>query len=142
VLRTRPLLAALAVLLAACGSGGSRPTPRPPASPPASPSATRPPAPAVLIAGANGTTIRLVRGQQVDVTLSSGELWSDPVSTVDAVLHRVSAAVDATTGDATATFSAVATGTARVTSEHRCLPKPGQACAQYIALWSVTVTVT
>jgi hypothetical protein len=49
--------------------------------------------------------------------------------------------VNSQTGDATATFSAVAAGAAKVTSEHRCLPKPGQVCPQYVAVWSVTVVV-
>jgi hypothetical protein len=107
------------------------------------PPTTRPatPAPVVVTAAANGSTVGVRLGQQVVVTLSSGERWAEPVSGDDAVLHRLSGSADAATGSATATFSAVAAGTAKVTSSRRCLPKPGQVCAQYVALWSVTVVV-
>jgi hypothetical protein len=103
---------------------------------------TTAPAGVQLDAADNDQTVSVPPGGTVTVDLSSGELWSEPASSDSAVLNRTSGGVDASTGDATATFSAVGKGVAKITATHRCLPRPGMACAMYVALWSATVTVT
>jgi hypothetical protein len=126
------------------------PATSPPATtaPATAPTTTRPtttvaaPATLHITQADNGRTLSVPLGGTVTVTLASGELWSQPVSSDSAVLRRTSGSVNASTGDATATFSAGARGAAKITSDHRCLPQPGAACAMYIALWSVSVTVT
>ena len=101
------------------------------------------PHPVAARAGAadGGRTIHLRAGQVLEVTLHTGEKWSVPTSSDPYVLAADSAGSDPTTGDATATFTAVGPGSATVASDRRCLPRPGRVCAMYIAAWSITVTV-
>jgi hypothetical protein len=107
----------------------------------AAPTTSAAPATVHITQADSGHAFTVPVGGTVVVTLASGELWAEPVSSSPA-LTRVTAGVNTSTGNADATFSAVSKGVAKISSDHRCLPRPGQACAMYIALWSVTVTVT
>jgi hypothetical protein len=104
------------------------------------PSTTSPGVTVTAAAGARSLTV--AAGQVLTVTLATGDLWAEPVSSKPDVLRRITGRVDRATGDATGRFTAAAPGSARISSSHRCLPVAGQVCGQYIALWYVTVTVT
>jgi hypothetical protein len=95
-----------------------------------------------VTASDNGRVFAVAPGQVVAVSLSTGELWTEPMPSDPTVLRRHDGAVNPTTGAATATFSAAAPGSTRVTSSRRCRPVPGKLCAMYVALWSVTITVS
>jgi hypothetical protein len=96
----------------------------------------------ILTASDNGHTFVVAPGQTVIVILSTGELWEVPRSSDSSVLRRSTGDVDAATGNATANFVASAPGSARITSAHRCRPVVGRDCPMYVALWSVTVSVS
>jgi hypothetical protein len=95
-----------------------------------------------VTASDNGRVYSVKTGQVVAVSLSSGEQWTDPIPSDPAVLHRIDGAVDRVTGNATAMFSAATDGSTLIKSSHRCLPAPGRTCPMYVALWSVTISVS
>jgi hypothetical protein len=138
-------------IAAACGSaparGGSAGPPPTTASPvvrsvPPGTTTTTAGASLTVTASDNGHVYAVKTGQVVSVSLSSGELWTAPMPSDPTVLHLIDGTVSTTTGDATATFSATTTGSSIIKSSRRCLPVPGRLCALYIALWSVTITVS
>ena len=95
-----------------------------------------------VTASDNGHTFVVTPGQTVSLILSTGELWGEPLSSDTSVLRRTTGEVDTMTGSATASFVAVARGSARVNSTRRCRPVVGRDCPLFIALWSVTVSVS
>lgn len=120
--------------------------PAPPATPttavPAPPTSGAPQSVALGV-GDNHRTVRVARGGSVRVDLHApSQRWSEPQSTDQRVLTRTSGGQNAQTGEATATFSASAAGTAQIQATGGALCPPQQPCPMYAILWSVTVEVT
>jgi hypothetical protein len=170
VVLSRAVAAAAVVALAACGSGatGARsspttsvtttssmpgtsttaavtttaPTTAAPTTTTAVRATTTAPAPVALGVADDHRTVQVARGTAVSVDLrSQGQRWSEPQSTDQRVLTRTSGAEDAQTGEATAMFTAAATGSAQLQATGGALCPPDQPCPMYAVQWSVTIEV-
>lgn len=87
-------------------------------------------------------TVQVARGTTVAVDLrTQGQRWSEPQSSDQRVLTRTSGGEDAQTGEATAKFTAAATGSAQVAATGGALCPPDQPCPMYAMQWSVTIEV-
>ncbi len=95
----------------------------------------------------NGTSITVRRGDTVVVRLHGDRTgnvtwgWSEPESSAPDVLAKVSSGGGAG-GDVFATFSAVAAGSADLSSWQTCRPTGEMACVAVAHPWNVHVTVT
>jgi hypothetical protein len=128
---------------AAAGSANAAPSntagPRPP------PTTTPPPSPGanVVVTDADdGKTFSLRVGQYLDVRLSGGMSWSEPQSSDQQVLPRLSAS-QASDGSAQGRFRAVAKGQADVsaTQSAPCATSTPR-CMVPSRLWRVTIVVS
>jgi len=101
-------------------------------------------APPVVVTQADqGRNITLKVGQTLEVRLSGGgsQRWSVPRSANAAVAQETTASANPTSGDASATFVARATGSTRVSSDARPICSAGQACPDFVRLWTIAVDV-
>jgi len=91
-----------------------------------------------------GRTVTLGVGQTLEVRLSGGgsQQWSAPRSADVNVLEGTGSSADPTRGDAAATFVARTAGSTRVSSQARPICAAGQACPDFVRLWTITVDVT
>jgi hypothetical protein len=85
-------------------------------------------------------------GQKLEVVLHAPTgmaAWTQPKSSNEAILVPiVNPAATAARGVTLAAFKALAPGEVQITSNDSPNCSPGQACPQFIAVYSVTVTVT
>lgn len=85
-------------------------------------------------------------GQTLEVVLHAPtgmSNWTQPKSSNEAILVPiVNPAATAARGVTLAAFKALASGEVQITSNDSPMCSPGQACPQFIAVYSVTVTVT
>jgi len=127
----RRALAALALVLAsgACGAAGGGPSSGGPSPTPVQ----------VLTEADSGRTVALAVGQTAALHLANRYTWSEPQATGGAV--RV-ARGDTTGAYHEWTVTAVARGTATVTSGGRVACSPGVICPGAILAFALTVTVT
>lgn len=160
--------AAAALLLAGCGGqddgkgpadsagapgGGAPSASAPPSTPPATPSPS-PPSPsraprgctneAALTAADSGRTLCLTVGGSLRLTLdgTKDRPWA-PVKATGSVLEGANPGIVILPGDALAAYTAVAPGTARLTSSRPlCATGPGRISCMGIQEWQVTVRVT
>ncbi|MFJ9694404.1 hypothetical protein [Kitasatospora sp. NPDC101183] len=96
----------------------------------------------------NNGTVAAAAGDVIQVDLSAVRethaswLWVEvPTASVPGVLYRTAGATSPT-GDAYATFTAVATGTSDITSYSVCRSDPGWSCPAVLLPWKATVNVT
>jgi hypothetical protein len=136
-----------AVAAASATSTPGTPAPPPPAAstaPAGGPNPAQTPPPTVRVdESTDAVTIRV--GTLLDVELHGdpGNRWSEPDTPTPALLRRLSGSADATTGDAQATFRALAAGDAVVTIERSstCSAGPtGGVCGVEARRIAVTVT--
>jgi hypothetical protein len=124
------------------GPSGAHPSPaESPAPRPASPS---PPAAgqAVVITQAySGQSVTLTLGSSAELRLPTALRWSAPVASGHAVTLSA-APVAASLGYAEWIVTAVAAGSATITSGGAPICSPGMACPQFAEQFTVTVTVT
>jgi len=138
-LKTFLLLAALALLAAACGATGvgpgSNPSPSPSNSLGYDVTATN---------TDHAVTMRV--GQKLEVVLRAAQgmnNWSHPVASDTSVLSpSVDPAATAAIGVTFAAFQATKPGQVDVTANASPKCSPGQACPMYLAVYSLRVTVT
>ncbi len=85
-------------------------------------------------------------GQKLEVVLHAPPGmagWTQPRSSNEAILVPIAnPSPTAARGVTLAAFKALATGEVQITSNDSPACSPGQACPQFIAVYSVTVTVT
>ena len=152
-------LAAVATLFGAvaCGSGDPQATASAPAR---SPAPTRSPpapvggngtvasAPCAIRAGsvcvterAGGHTLQLTEGWMLTVRLgASGRVFSPPHQDGDTL--QALGAPTHEGAEVVSVFRAVRTGTSQLRATERPLCRAGQACPQYLVLWTLTVRVS
>jgi hypothetical protein len=121
--------------------GAPAPAPAPPATAPSA--ASSPPATVRIDETTEAVTIRV--GTLLDVELhgAPSDRWSEPDTPTPALLERLSGSADAATGDAQATFRAVAAGDAVVQIQRTtsCSSGPnGGVCGVQARRIAVTVT--
>jgi hypothetical protein len=118
--------------------GSGAPSPSPATAAPGCTARTR------LTAADTGRLVRLAEGVRICLTLDGTEdrPWT-PVTTTGTSLEAADPGVFVPPGDAVAAFTALAPGTAHLTSSRPlCAARPGRATCQGIQEWTVTVTVT
>jgi hypothetical protein len=147
--------AAAALLLTGCGTPDDGKGPTHSAGPGGgAPSASVPPAPsgapsgctheAALTAADSGRTLCLTVGGTLRLTLdgTKDRPWT-PVKATSAILKGADPGIVILPGDALAAYTAVAPGTARLTSSRPLCPTgPGRISCMGIQAWQVTVQVT
>ncbi|MFF8596113.1 hypothetical protein ACF061_32710 [Streptomyces sp. NPDC015220] len=133
------------------GSGAPSPSPTAPTDPAASTPAQPSPKPpsgcahqSELTAADTGRTVCLSVGGYLRLNLdgTKDRPWS-PVRATGAVLKGADAGIVILPGDALAAYTAVAPGTARLTSSRPlCATGPGKVSCKAVQDWTVTVRVT
>ncbi len=101
-------------------------------------------APVVVTQADQGWTVTMTVGQTLEVHLSGGrsQQWSVPRAADTGVLEGTASSADPTSGGASATFVARTAGSTRVSSQARPICTAGQACPDFVRLWTITVDVT
>ncbi|HVA43738.1 MAG TPA: hypothetical protein VNF50_09655 [Acidimicrobiales bacterium] len=101
------------------------------------------PPPLVVTQTDRGQTVSLRVGQTLEVRLSGGgsQRWSEPRSAAATMLEETATSANSTTGDASGTFVARTPGSTRVSSDARPICPAGQACPDFVRLWTITVDV-
>jgi len=101
------------------------------------------PPPLVVTQTDQGRTVSLRVGQTLEVRLAGGgsQRWSEPRSADATMLEETAASANSTTGDASGTFVARTPGSTRVSSDARPICPAGQACPDFVRLWTITVDV-